>query len=76
MRTKLIMPSKQHKAIAGLVLRGRREKTGLSQCGFAAACGHSQQYQQRLEVDGLHEITIEKARTILGVLEKYTRLVV
>ena len=71
MKSKLIIPSTEHKTINGLLLSAEREKIGLSQAAFAAECGYSQQYQQQLESSGLHEITSARAERILYVLEKY-----
>lgn len=71
MRSKLIIPSTEHKTIDGSVLSVEREKAGLSQAAFAEECGHSQQYQQQLEALGTHRIKTAKAEQILAVLEKY-----
>lgn len=76
MRRKLIIPSTEHKTIDGSVLSSEREKTGLSQAAFAAECEYSQQYQQRLESSGLHEIKSATAEQILAVLKKYNQSVV
>ncbi len=76
MRSKLIIPSTEHKTIDGVVLSAEREKTGLSQAAFASECGHSQQYQQQIEALGTHEITSAKAERILAVLEKYKQSLV
>lgn len=73
MRTKLIKPSMEHRVIDGSVLCAERGKTGLSQADFASECGYSQQYQQKLEAEGLHEITSETAEQILTVLKKYNQ---
>jgi transcriptional regulator with XRE-family HTH domain len=71
MRSKLIIPSTEHKNIDGSLLSAEREKTGLSQAAFASECGHSQQYQQQIEAPGFHEIKTAKAEQIFAVLEKY-----
>ena len=76
MSSKLIKPSTKYKAINGLVLSIERKKTGLSQAAFAAECEYSQQYQQRLESSGLHEILSDTAKRILAILEKYNQPVV
>ena len=69
---KLIRPSIiEHQTIDGSLLGAERYKTGLSQAAFAGECGHSQQFQQQLEVPGPHRITSAKAEQILTVLEKY-----
>ena len=76
MRSKLIMPSMEHKTIDGTVLSSEREMIGLSQAAFAAECEHSQQFQQQLEGQGSHEIRSAKADQILTVLEKYKQSLV
>ena len=76
MRSKLIIPSTEHKTIDGFALSIERAKIGLSQAAFADECGYSQQYQQRLESSGLHEITLDTAEKILAVLKEYNQSVV
>lgn len=73
---KLFTESTNHKMLNGVELIKRREETGLSQAMFASACGYTQQYQQRLETKGFHEITSSTAEQILAVLKKYNQSVV
>ena len=65
---KLITPSIYHRTIDGVELIRRREALGLSQATFANLCGHSQQFQQRLEAPGGHEILATKADEIADLL--------
>jgi len=64
----LIGPSKYHRTLDGVELTKARERLKLSQEEFADKCGWTHQYQSRLEVPEMHEISAENAEKILELI--------
>lgn len=75
--TDVVMPSVQHRAIHGtqlaIVRSALTDSAGraVSQAKFAAVCGHSQQFQQRIEAPGIHEVPVEMAEKILSAIRYF-----
>ncbi len=65
----VVGPSVWHRTIDGDKLVAARNRLGMSQEAFAAACGHSRQFQQRLERPGLWEITTQMAEKIEKIVK-------
>jgi len=68
----IIFPAKYHRSLNGFALAEARQVAGLSQEGFAKACGWSQQYQAQLE-HGDNEIWLVTAETIIKVLKECSK---
>jgi len=68
----IIFPAKYHRSLNGFALAEARQVAGLSQEGFAKACGWSQQYQAQLE-HGDNEIWLVTAEMIIKVLKECSK---
>jgi transcriptional regulator with XRE-family HTH domain len=67
-RDGVVMASVYHRTVDGGRLFAVRLAMGVSQAAFAERCGHSQQFQQRIEAEGQHEVLASRAEAIAAAL--------
>lgn len=71
--SKLVVDSVFYRCLDGDVMVSVRQGLEVSQALFASQCGHSQQFQSRIEVPGLHELTTGMTDKIEAAVKHFSK---
>ena len=72
-KNEIVSPSLHHRSVDGDALFAWRTGHMISQEQFALQCGHSRQYQQRIEAPGCHEVLTSRAEAIAASIVYFER---